>query len=186
MPNSAQNIKFYYGDSSSVYPPKSIDTNGLYLIKNTGVYAGSETIIDTTTLANKYAPLLKYTVKAASSNSATFTTSSKMQPNTVYVIGSGSNPFSFTSIDAVVLASGSTSLLADEIGMVWSTGQASITNNMTVPMYQMVFKAGGTGVSFTMPSSIKWKGGSAPDERATANKMCELTIINNIATINII
>ena len=160
---------------------------GVYLTTTSGELRATIFNENGTMLAAKYASLLKYTVKAASSGSAAFTNSSKMQPNTVYVIGSGSNPFSFTSVSSVVLASGSTSLLANDIGMMWSTGQASnITDNMTVPMYQMVFKASASGVSFTMPSSIKWKDGSAPDERATANKMCELTIINNIATINII
>lgn len=361
MPNSAQNIKFYYGDSSSVYPPQSIDTNGLYLIKNKGVYAGSETIIDAslfpfnnenifnvtftvnyptgvitadktftelnnawtakklivgkiissgtnsgiwgdstldaikpnllsctygdykgspafwfstitatsdtimsvdlryeedgtisvygsgtqeislaghqhttlthasanttklyitgvtgtsnqqprydtgvyltttsgelrattfneggTTLANKYAPLLKYTVKAVSSNAVSFTTSAKMLPNTVYVCGivdAGTNMFTFGLVNSLSIANNS---LDSDIGIWWSARQATITNDMIVPTYQIVFRCGSNGASITLPGNIVWRDGSAPAASDLVNKWCELTIMNDIATIIII
>ncbi len=386
MPNSAQNIKFYYGDSSSAYPPQSIDTNGLYLIKNKGVYAGSETIIDTslfpfnneniftvtftvnastgiitadktfTELNNAWtakklivgkmvssdtntgqwgdstldtikpnllsctydgskAPTfffsnisatndtiwsldliyedngtisvydaatkqislaghthhtlthaqanttklyitgvtgiinqqpkydenvylettaghlhatqfngvlngsitssttattqsagdnstkvattqfvttaisnntLKYTVKAVSSNAVSFTSSSKMLPNTVYVCGSvnsTTNMFTFELVNSLSIANNS---LNSDIAMMWSSRQAAITNSKVVPTYQIVFRCGSSGASITLPSSVVWRDGSAPAASDLINNWCELTIMNDIATIIII
>ena len=127
---------------------------------------------------------LKYTVKAASSSAVSFTTSSKMSPNTVYVVGSvSSSILSFTAINSLSIANGS---LSNDIGINWSSNQAAITNNLVVPTYQILFKASSSFSSITLPSSVKWKDSLAPDANDMKNNYCELTIMNGIATMNIV
>ena len=139
-----------------------------------------------TTLTNKYAPLLKYTVKAVSSNAVSFTTSAKMLPNTVYACGSVNGTtglFTFGLVNSLSIASGA---FDSDIGIIWNSRQASITNNMIVPTYQIVFRCGSSGASITLPNNIVWRDGSAPAASDLVNKWCELTIMNDIATIIII
>lgn len=137
-----------------------------------------------TTLANKYAPISKYTVKAVSSNAVSFTTSSKMLPNTVYACGSvNNNMFTFGLVNSLSIANNS---LDSDVGIIWNTRQASITNNMIVPTYQIVFRCGSNGASITLPGNVVWRDGSAPAASDLVNKWCELTIMNDIATIIII
>lgn len=129
---------------------------------------------------------LKYTVKAISSNAVSFTTSAKMKPNTVYVCGSvnsSTNMFTFGLVNSLSIASGA---LDSDIGIMWSSRQATITNNKVVPTYQIVFRCSSSGASITLPNNIVWRDGSAPAASDLVNKWCELTIMNDIATIIII
>lgn len=129
---------------------------------------------------------LKYTVKAVSSNAVSFTTSAKMLPNTVYVCGvvdANTNMITFGLVNSLSIASGA---FDSDIGMMWSTRQAAITSNKVVPTYQIVFRCGSSGASITLPNNIVWRDGSAPAASDLVNKWCELTIMNDIATIIII
>lgn len=149
------------------------------------------------TLDNKYAPILKYTIKNASSNAVSFTSTSsstKMQPNTVYIVGSLSGT-SFTWQRLNTLSIGNSSLDGD-LGVLWNTGTnsqipnistsiGSFSANKTVSTYQILWVAGTNGTSISLPASVKWKDGVAPDSRDMTNKLCELTIMNGLATMNI-
>lgn len=150
-----------------------------------------------TTAISNASPALKYTVKNASSNAVSFTSTSsstKMQPNTVYIVGSLSGT-SFTWQKLNTLSIGNSSLDGD-LGVLWNTGVnsqlpntsasiGSFSADKTVSTYQILWVAGTNGTSITLPSSVKWKDGVAPDSRDMVNKLCELTIMNGLATINI-
>lgn len=146
-----------------------------------------------TTAISNASSALKYTIKNPSSNAASFSTSSKMQPNTVYIVGSGSGTsFAWSKINTLSIPTGS---LDGDLGVLWRTGNNSqlpntssapqVTTGMTVGTYQILWIAGTSGTSITLPSSVKWKSGIAPDSRDMVNRLCELTIMNGLATINI-
>lgn len=128
---------------------------------------------------------LKYTIKTPSNYVVSFTSSSKMEPNTVYIVGSMDSGgfFNFSSINSLSFASSS---LNNDISINWNTYQASIVNNDIAPTYQILFRASSTFSSITLPSTVKWKDRLAPASSDIQGKMCELTIMNDIATINIV
>lgn len=163
-------------DNAPTENSDNIVSSGAIYTALTQVYNNASTLVSNNTL--------KYTVKEASSSTVSFTTSSKMLPNTVYVVGSvTSSILSFTAINSLSIANGS---LSNDIGINWSSNQAAITNNLVVPTYQILFKASSSFSSITLPSSVKWKDRSAPASSDMQGKMCELTIMNDIATINIV
>ena len=127
---------------------------------------------------------LKYSVVAVSNSAVSFTSSSKMKPNTVYAAGTVSGTtLTYTPISSLSIGTGALDL---DINMSYTAGTASIVGGKLVPIYQIIFRVSSSGMSITLPSTIKWRDGLAPSSEDMAGKFCELTIMNGIATINIV
>ena len=148
---------------------------------NSAVYvSGGNTLRATTfnengtTLANKYAPRLKYSVSTTSTNLT-------LSPDVVKVIGTASGNFSTVTTLSI------TALTTTGYGIptITTTNGTCPANNAFVATYQVLFKAG-SNCSLSIPGTCRWKDGLAPDPAAMAGKFCELTIMNNIATMNIV
>ena len=60
------------------------------------------------------------------------------------------------------------------------------TNYSLVPTYQIVFKASASFSSITLPNNIYWRDNYAPGPSDMRGKICEITIMNGIATMNMI
>ena len=167
------------GGNTSNQQPKFSDA--VYMNRH-NQFVASEIKEGTTLLSDKYAPRLRYVLKAPSSNVISFTSTDTMLPERVYIVGTYPHLLAINSLSIGDNALDVTGYGYFEGG---STGSCPI-NNSLVPTYQIVFMASATFSSITLPSSVKWRDNYAPASTDMRGKVCELTIMNGIATMNMI
>ena len=124
-----------------------------------------------------------------STNIASTTGLTNMEPDCVYVVGSGTTetiPI-WTAISSMKIASLKTTgygvAIVDKGTDIFDTCPF---DGSFVPTYQIMFRASTSFSSIELPSSVRWKDNYAPDPNDIKDNYCELTIMNNIATMNIV
>ena len=167
------------GGNSSNQQPKF--NEGVYMNRYNQLVA-SQIKEGNTLLSDKYAPRLRYVLKAPSSSAISFTSTSTMLPDRVYVVGTYPN---LQVINSLSIGENALDVTGYGYFAGGSTGSCP-TNNSLVPTYQIVFKASTTFSSITLPSNVKWRDNYAPAATDMRGKVCELTIMNGIATMNMI
>lgn len=124
-----------------------------------------------------------------STNIASTTGLTNMEPDCVYVVGLGSAGTvpSWIAISSMKITSLKRTGYGETIiDKSTNPGDTCPFDGSFVPTYQIMFRATTSFSSIELPSSVRWKDNYAPDPNDMKDNYCELTIMNNIATMNIV